>query len=120
MKNSPAKDFEGLIVWQQAHQLVLSVYRYSNRFPTSEKYGLSTQMKRSAVSVPANIAEGFKKRSRLEKSRYYNIAQGSLEECRYYMILTRDLGYGDPGQLMDQINAVRKLLGAYVQKLRNS
>ena len=76
-----------------AHELTLDVYNRTRVFPNEEKYGLTSQMRRSAVSVPANIAEGFKKRGSKDKARFYNIAQGSLEELRYYFILCRDLGY---------------------------
>ena len=85
--------FEDLLVWQRAHELTLVVYRMTSRFPGEERFGLVSQMRRAAVSVPANIAEGFKKRSRPDKVRFYNISQGSLEELRYYLILSRDLGY---------------------------
>ncbi len=85
MKRLPAKSFEDLIVWQKAHQLVLAVYRMSEGFPKSEVYGLTAQLRRATVSIPANIAEGFKKRTKADKARFLNIAQGSLEECRYYL-----------------------------------
>ena len=85
--------FEDLDVWRRAHALVLDVYRLTGRFPNDEKFGLVSQMRRAAVSVPANIAEGFKKRGSKDKANFYNIAQGSLEELRYYYILSRDLGY---------------------------
>jgi four helix bundle protein len=102
-----------LIVWQKAHQFVLSVYRYSELFPKVEIYGLTSQFRRAAISVPANIAEGFKKRTKVEKARYMNIAQGSLEECRYYLILIQDLKYGVNSELMPQLEEVSKLLAAY-------
>ena len=76
----PAERFEDLIVWQKSHALVLRVYRLSAAFPKHEIYGLSSQMRRCAVSVPSNIAEGFAKRSRTDKARFYNVSQGSLEE----------------------------------------
>jgi len=85
--------FEDLVVWQRAHELTLTVYRMTSCFPDEERFGLVSQMRRAAVSVPANIAEGFKKRSRPDKVKFYNISQGSLEELRYYIILSRDLGY---------------------------
>lgn len=85
--------FEQLNVWKLAHELTLDVYNRTRVFPNEEKYGLTSQMRRSAVSVPANIAEGFKKRGSKDKARFYNIVQGSLEELRYYFILCRDLGY---------------------------
>jgi four helix bundle protein len=113
VKRLPAKCFQDLIVWQKAHQFVLSVYRYSEFFPKVEIYGLTSQFRRAAISVSANIAEGFKKRTKVEKARFMNIAQGSLEECRYYLILVRDLKYGDSSDLMSQLEEVSKLLDAY-------
>ena len=112
----PAKNFEQLIVWQKAHQFVLGVYR----FPRNETYGLISQLRRAAVSIPANIAEGFKKRSRPDKARFLNIAQGSLEECRYYQILATDLNYGDTVHLHSQLEEVSKLLGAYSARILTS
>ena len=91
----PARSFQDLIVWQKVHQFVLSVYSFTKKFPKEELYSLKSQLKRSAVSVPANIAEGFKKKGKADKIRYMNIAQGSLEESRYYIILANDLGYCD-------------------------
>ena len=101
------------MVWHKAHQFVLSVYRLSQTFPRCETYGLSSQFRRAAVSIPANIAEGFKKRGRADKVRFLNIAQGSLEECRYYLILTKDLEYGNVTELRQLIGEVSKLLEAY-------
>jgi four helix bundle protein len=86
VKRAPAKSFQDLVVWQKTHQLVLGVYQFSASFPEREKYGLTSQLRRSAVSIPANIAEGFKKRTRPDKARFFNVAQGSLEETRYYLI----------------------------------
>ena len=117
MQRKPAKDFQDLIVWQKAHQFVLSSYHLSNSFPSNETYGLTSQFRRAAVSVPANIAEGFKKKTKPDKARYMNIAQASLEECRYYLILARDLGYGDTAALMSQLTEVSKLLEAYTSSV---
>ena len=120
MKRPPAKRFQDLVVWQKAHQFVLSVYRYSETFPKNEIYGLTSQLRRSAVSIPANIAEGFKKKTLPDKARYLNIAQGSLEESRYYLILAKDLDYGDNSQLKNQLEEVSKLLEAYLSSILNS
>ncbi len=120
MERDPAKSFQDLIVWQKAHQFVLSVYHFSESFPKKEMYGLTSQIRRAAVSIPANIAEGFKKRGMADKVRFMNISQGSLEECRYYLILSRDLGYGDNEGLISQIEEVSKLLGAYSNSILNS
>ena len=116
----PAKTFEDLVVWQKAHQFVLSVYRLSRTFPRSETYGLSSQFRRAAVSIAANIAEGFRKRGKADKLRFFNIAQGSLEESRYYLILARDLEYGDVAALRTLLEEVSKLLEAYSQAILNS
>jgi four helix bundle protein len=91
MKRQPAKSFKDLIVWQKAHEFVLSVYQLTGSFPKDELYGLTSQFRRAAVSIPANISEGFKKKGNPDKVRFMNIAQGSLEECRYYLILSNDL-----------------------------
>ena len=69
------------------------MYKFTSTLPNEEKYGLVSQMRRAAVSIPANIAEGFKRRGQNDKAHFYNIAQGSLEELRYYFILVNDLGY---------------------------
>src|SRR5215470_18802844 len=94
-----ARSFRDLVVWQKAHAFVLAVYRFTETFPDREKFGLAHQMRRAAISIPANIAEGFGKRSHAEKARFLNIAEGSLEECRYYLILAHDLGYGETESL---------------------
>jgi four helix bundle protein len=120
MKRQPSKDFRDLIVWQKAHQFVLLVYQYTELFPKNEIYGLISQIRRAAVSIAANIVEGFKKKTKPDKVRYFNIAQGSLEECRYYLILVKDLGYGDISQLMGLIEEVSRLLEAYLSSILNS
>jgi four helix bundle protein len=120
MGRKAAKEFQDLIVWQKAHEFVISLYRYSEYFPKNETYGLISQSRRAAVSIAANIAEGFKKKNQPDKIKFLNIAQGSLEESRYYLILTKDLGYGEPTQLMVKIEEVSKLLEAYISTIRSS
>jgi four helix bundle protein len=120
MERKPAKTFEDLIVWQKSHSLVLQIYRDSTTFPKSEMYGLTSQMRRAAVSISANIAEGFKKRGRADKARFMNIAQGSLEEIRYYLILARDLKYLDSSDLLRQLEEVSRLLEAYSHAILTS
>src|SRR5215472_12443871 len=112
-----ARSFRDLVVWQKAHEFVLAVYRFTASFPDREKFGLSHQMRRAAVSVPANIAEGFGKRSQPEKTRFLNIAEGSLEECRYYLILAHDLGYGETDSLMETLEETSRLLNAYARAI---
>jgi four helix bundle protein len=116
----PAKTFEDLLVWQNAHLFVLSVYRLSAAFPKHEIYGLTSQFRRAAVSIAANIAEGFRKHSKADKIRFYNIARGSLEECRYYLVLIKDLEYSDTSEAKLLLEEVSKLLEAYCQSVSNS
>ena len=117
MERPKAKTFQDLVVWQKAHRFVLGVYRETNTFPKAELYGLTSQFRRAAVSVTANIAEGFKKRGRADKARFMNIAQASLEECRYYLILGTDLEYLGETELPHQAEEVSKLLEAYTRSL---
>ena len=120
IKMSKIQDFTDLIVWQKSHKLVLNIYRITQKFPSEEKFGLVNQIRRAAVSVPANIAEGFKKRGRADKARFMNIGEGSTEECRYYLILSRDLGYGYSVNLMTNLEEVSKLLRAYASSILHS
>jgi four helix bundle protein len=117
MDRTAAKTFTDLVVWQRAHELVLAVYRATDAFPKSELYGLTSQIRRSAVSIPANIAEGFRKRGAADKLRFYNIAQGSLEETRYYLILAGDLAYAETTLLQEKLAEVSRLLEAYSQAI---
>jgi len=112
-ERQPACTFRDLLVWQKAHQFVLAVYGFTVSFPKQETYGLSQQMRRAAVSIPANIAEGFRRRGKPDKARYMNLAESSLEECRYYLILAQDLGYGDATQLTTTLEEVSRMLNAY-------
>lgn len=116
----PSRSFQDVEVWQKAHRWVLAIYRLTEAFPKHELFGLSSQLRRAAVSVPANFAEGFKKSGNADKLRFYNIAQGSLEECRYYLILANDLGYGDTSELKTDIETVSRMLEAYMRAIRNS
>ena len=116
----PARTFRDLVVWQKAHEFVLALYRLTAGFPKPETYGLSLQMRRAAVSIPANIVEGFRKRSKPDKARYLNIAEGSVEESRYYLILTQDLGYGETSSLLAALGEISRLLHAYGSAVRNS
>ncbi|MBC8378389.1 MAG: four helix bundle protein [Planctomycetes bacterium] len=119
-KRLAAKKFEDLFVWQKAHKLVLSVYRATKEYPKEELYGLVSQMRRAAVSIAANIAEGFKKRTAAEKCRFLTIAHSSLEEVRYYMILSKDLNYYDTTKTKEQVEEVSKLLTLYRAKIKDS
>ncbi len=108
--------FTDLIVWQKAHKLTLLVYSITQKFPHEEIYSLTYKFRRSVISITANIAEGYKRKGRLDKLKFLNYAQGSLEETRYYTILSKDLGYIDLStfELLDEsINEVSFLLNSY-------
>ncbi|NQV31161.1 MAG: four helix bundle protein [Phycisphaeraceae bacterium] len=119
-ERAKASRFTDLIVWQKAHEFVLSVYRLTGQFPKHELYGLTSQFRRAAVSVPANIAEGFQTHHPAEKSRYLGIARGSLDECQYYLILAKDLGYGHEDSLQSLCIEIGKLLRSYQSKVKQS
>ena len=93
MINKATYKFEEVVAWQKAHAFVLCVYSITRTFPDDERFGLTSQFRRAAVSIEANIAEGYKKLSKADKLRFFNISQGSIEECRDYVLLSRDLGY---------------------------
>jgi four helix bundle protein len=110
---APAKSFQDLIVWQKAHAFVLQVYVATRSSPKEEMYGLTSQFRRAAVSIAANIAEGFRKQSKQDKARFLNISEGSLEECRYYLILANDLCHLDMRPNWKLTDEVGRLLNAY-------
>jgi len=120
MTMPPSKRFEDVELWKKAHAWVLAVYRYAAGMPRHELFALASQLRRAAVSVPGNFAEGFKKQTRLEKLRFYNIAQASLEESRYYLLLAHDLGYGDTVQLRNAAESVGRMLEAYARAVRDT
>lgn len=115
-----AKTFQDLIVWQKAHQFVLAIYTATKNFPPDERFGLTSQIRRASVSIPANIAEGFSKKTKADKARFYNISKSSLEEVRYYLILSRDLGYTANSNLFTQLEEISRLLHSYTKRLLNS
>jgi four helix bundle protein len=117
INREPSKSFEDLLVWQKAHAFVLMAYRLTGAFPKHEIFGLTSQFRRAAVSIPANIAEGFRRHGTSDKARFFNIAQASLEECRYYLILAKDLEYAVSQEANSLIQEVSKLLEAYLKKI---
>lgn len=119
-RRKPAQSFEDLIVWQKSHEHVLKVYKLTEDFPKSELYGLVSQYRRAAVSIAANIAEGFKKPSKKDKIRYLNISTGSLEECRYYSLLSKDLKYVNERPFVTLTDEIGKLLNSYRKAIRES
>lgn len=116
------QSFEELDAWKAAHALVLAIYTLSRRFPKDEQFGITSQLRRCATSIPANLAEGFGRRSRKELLRYSNIADGSLQETKYFLLLARDLKYvpdDEYDQLKQQTSRVGSLLGGLQRSLRN-
>ncbi len=116
----PIQRFHDLEAWRYAHMLVLSIYRCSRSLPADERFGLVQQIRRAAVSVPANIAEGFRRRSSKDKLHFYNISESSLEELRYYLILCRDLQYWKDQEVMEleaEAERVARLLGGLTRSL---
>lgn len=118
-KQGKAERFEDLEVWKKAHKLVLGIYKLTRDFPKEEKFGLVSQMRRAVVSVPANLAEGFKKQSLRDKSNFYNIAQGSVEELRYYLILAKDLNYVSENQeLINTTEEIGRMLYGLIRSIQ--
>ena len=119
-ERAAAKTFQDLVVWQKARQLVLAIYEFTAHFPKSETYGLALQMRKAAVSIPANIAEGFRRRGKADKVRFLNTSESSLEESRYYLILSEDLGYGKTGEILNSLEEVSRLLHSYSKAILDS
>ncbi|MCC8096943.1 MAG: four helix bundle protein [Tannerellaceae bacterium] len=117
------QSFKQLVVWQKAQQYVLSIYRITRTYPKDEIFSLINQMRRAAISVTANIAEGYIRIGTKEKLHFYNISQGSLEETRNFIILSKDLGYismEDKEDLYEQASEVSRMLNAYCKGLINN
>jgi four helix bundle protein len=102
--------YSKLEVWRRSHELVLALYRCTDSFPVTERYGLSTQLRRAASSVPTNIAEGSKRATPNDYAHFLNIAEGSLSETEYLLILSRDLGYIPQDVARDRLAEVSELL----------
>jgi four helix bundle protein len=106
------QDFRNLLVWKKAHELVLEIYRQTGGLPKSEMYGLTSQIRRAAASIPENIAEGCGKHGDAELARYLQIAMGSASELEYELILANDLNYFEPAQIQSleiRLIEVRKM-----------
>lgn len=113
-----AKSFEDVDIWKKAHQFVVDVYRLTEQFPKHELFGLTSQLRPAAVSIPANFAEGFRKVTKPDKLRFYGISLSSLEESRYYLRLAKDLRYGDTANLRVRLEEISKMLTRYMSKIR--
>jgi four helix bundle protein len=115
--------FTDLKVWQKAHALVLEIYALTKAFPPEERYALSSQLWRAAISVPANIAEGSKRRSNLEYAHHLNIAEGSLAESEYLLMLARDLGYLQASrafELLASVDEIARMLHGLRSKIEGA
>ena len=113
--------FEDVIAWQKARIFINHVYSITKTFPQEERYGLTSQFQRAAVSVAANIAEGYKRMGKDDKLRFYNYSQGSLEECRCYIYLSNDFNYitSDEAQIMiNEIEETSKVLNSYINSIK--
>jgi len=113
-------NFKDLIMWQKAHSFVLKIYKITEKFPKTEMFGLTSQLRRSSVFIVANIVEGYKKKGKADKLRYYNISQGSLEETRYYLILANDLNYSVDESCMSDLEEISKILNSYCNSIIHS
>jgi four helix bundle protein len=115
------RDFHSLKVWQKAHQVTLRVYTATKRFPKDELYGLTSQVRRSATSIPTNVAEGCGRSGQAELARFLNIAMGSASELEYQLLLARDLKLLDADEhqsLSGDVIEVKRMLTSLVQKLK--
>ena len=115
-----SQSFREVVAWKRAHAFALAIYKATESFPRHEQFALTSQLRRAASSVPANFVEGFRKRTRPDKIRFYNIAQGSADECLYHLILAHDLKYADTTELQTELEEVSRLLQGYINGLERS
>ncbi len=117
------QDFRKLKVWEKAHALTLAIYDATRRFPANEKFGMTSQLRRSCASIPANLAEGSARGGDRDFARFVNVAGSSTSETEYHLLLARDLNYLDEhsyNQLNVQLSEVRRMLTAFERTLRGS
>jgi len=115
------QDFRKLKVWEKAHALTLGVYRDTRNFPSDERFGLTSQLRRSCASVPANLAEGCARSGDTDFTRFVNVAAGSASETDYHLLLARDLGYLDEEvykPLFEQVSEIKRMLNSFERTLR--
>lgn len=115
----PIQSFRDIIVWQKAHQLCLLIYRMTAKFPREEEFGLKSQLRRNGVSVPSNFVEGYKRRSKNDAIHFYVIAESSLEEMKYQMILALDLNYINQVEYQEAYNLAEEV-GKLLCKWKNN
>jgi four helix bundle protein len=115
------QDYKNLKVWQKAHHLVLAIYKSTAKFPKDELYGLTSQIRRAAVSIPANVAEGCARSGDPEFAHFLTIAQASASELDYHLLLSRDLKYldaADYDRIAADLTEIRRMLTTFIQKLK--
>ncbi len=115
------RDFRSLRVWEKSHQLTLAVYKATAGFPKDELYGLTSQMRRSSASIPANIAEGCGRNGGADFIRFLHIAMGSASELEYHLLLARDLGLVnilDYERLSGNVIDTKRMLASFIRKLK--
>ncbi len=113
------KSFKEIIAWQKAHEIALVIYKITNDLPKSETFNLVSQLRRCAVSVPSNIAEGFARKSLNDSKRFYIIAEGSLEELKYQILLSKDLKYIEE-ELFNEVSAKMEEVGKLLNSWKKS
>jgi len=116
------RDFKKILFWKRSHELTLSIYGLTQNFPKTETYGLTSQIRRAAASVPTNIAEGCGRLSKKELSRFLVIASGSLLEVEYLLLLSYELGYMTESEfinLENEVNEIKKMISTYRRKVLN-
>lgn len=115
-----AQSYNELLVWKKAHQIVLDMYKMTHQLPKEELFGLTSQIRRSAISIPANLAEGFGRKGKKDKMRFYHIAYGSLNETDYYLLLINDLNYYNTSEIKLNLHETTKMLSAYIKQIEKS
>lgn len=121
-KNSPIRSFTDLIVWKEAHQLVLETYLVTKKFPKDELFALTSQMRRAAISITSNIAEGFSRKGNKEKIQFYTIAKGSLTELESQLLIARDIHYvtiSEFENIIKRITSTHRLINAFIKTTNN-
>jgi len=114
------KDFKNLVIWQKSHQFVLDLYQATKSFPDDERFGLMSQIRRAAVTIPSNIAEGCGRQGDAELRRFLQIAMGSASEAEYQLQLSSDLNYMGPNEyseLNTELVNIKKMINAFINKL---
>ena len=122
-RNANPRDFRGLDVWRKSHELVTDVYSATSGFPPSEQYALTSQIRRSAVSIPSNIAEGCGRGGNAELARFCQIALGSASELEYQLLLSNELKYlsfDHHDKLVPKVIEVKKMLSAFILRIRGN